>query len=51
VIPHNIGCEGRGYQDVYWKLVKNGGWKVKGKGREMEGVERNKVKYTHSGHL
>jgi hypothetical protein len=25
VILHNIRCEDRGYKDVYWKLLKNGG--------------------------
>jgi hypothetical protein len=28
---------------------KMGGWEVKGQGRPMEGVEKTKVKYTHSG--
>jgi hypothetical protein len=30
-IIHNI-CDGRGYNDMYWQLLKNGGWEVKGKG-------------------
>jgi hypothetical protein len=30
VILQNIRCEGRGYKDVYWKLLKNSG--VGGKG-------------------
>jgi hypothetical protein len=25
VISHNIRCEGRGYKNVYRKLLKNGG--------------------------
>jgi hypothetical protein len=25
VISHSIRCEGRGYKDVYLKLLKNGG--------------------------
>jgi hypothetical protein len=30
VMLHNIRCEGRGYKNVYWKLLKNGEWEVKG---------------------
>jgi hypothetical protein len=30
VISCTIRCEGRGYKDVYGKLLKNGGWEVKG---------------------
>jgi hypothetical protein len=30
VISHIIRCEGRGYKDVYRKLLKNGRWEVKG---------------------
>jgi hypothetical protein len=30
VISHNIRCEGGGYEEVYQKLLKNGGWEVKG---------------------
>jgi hypothetical protein len=29
IIKHNL-CEGRGYKDMYWKLLKNEGWEVKG---------------------
>jgi hypothetical protein len=28
-IKHYI-CEGTGYNDIHWKLLKNGGWEVKG---------------------
>jgi hypothetical protein len=27
IIKHNI-CEGRGYKDMYWKLLKIEGWEV-----------------------
>jgi hypothetical protein len=30
VILHNIRHEDGGYKDVYGKLLKNGGWEVKG---------------------
>jgi hypothetical protein len=29
VISHNVTCEDKGYKDMYWKLLKNGEWKVK----------------------
>jgi hypothetical protein len=29
VILHTTRCEGKGYKDVYWKLLKNRVWKVK----------------------
>jgi hypothetical protein len=29
VISYNIRCEGRGYKNVYGKLLKNGCWEVK----------------------
>jgi hypothetical protein len=35
---------------MYWKLLRNGGWEVKGLGKVMQGVELTKVTYTHSGH-
>jgi hypothetical protein len=46
---HNIRSEGRRYKGVYEKLLKNGGWEVKGWGRVMEGFDWTKVKHTHSG--
>jgi hypothetical protein len=33
VILPNIRCEGRGYKDVRWKLLKTGGGEIKGKGQ------------------
>jgi hypothetical protein len=33
---------------MYWKLLKNGGWEVKGYGSVMEGVEWTKGMLTHS---
>jgi hypothetical protein len=30
IILHNIRSEGRRYKGVYEKLLKNGGWEVKG---------------------
>jgi hypothetical protein len=30
VISHTIRCKGRGYKNVYWKLLKNRGMEVKG---------------------
>jgi hypothetical protein len=32
IVKHNI-CEGRGFKDVYWKvLTKGDGWEEEGKG-------------------
>jgi hypothetical protein len=46
---HTISCKGRGYKDVYGKLLNNGRG-VKGKGRVFEGIEWTKVKHANSGH-
>jgi hypothetical protein len=41
---HSI-CAGRGFNNMYFKLLTNGGGK---EGRVMEGVVLIKVKYRHS---
>jgi hypothetical protein len=46
---HTTRCKGRGYKDVYWKMLKNRGWEIKGSGRVFGGIEQTKAKQAHSG--
>jgi hypothetical protein len=40
-------CVGRGHNDMYWKLLNNGGWEERGM-EKYQGVELTKIKYIHS---
>jgi hypothetical protein len=49
---HTIRCEGRGYKDVCWRLLKNGGMGNTGLRESMwrDWTDQSKA-HTHRGHI